>query len=78
MKIQLLKTEDNHLKGWDIIPENEDEQLVLGSIRNAIFFGLDDSYPRYDGRESEVKKDENGDNREYITKLMWRIPKYNK
>ena len=67
MQIHLLKTEDNHLKGWDIIPENEDEKLILGTMRNAIFFGIGDMHPKYAGIETE-------DN--YVTKMMYRIPKY--
>lgn len=79
MKIELLKTQDGYIKGWDVIPENKKEKEILGSIRNAIFFGLTDNgtYPKYNGRESEIIE-ENGEYSEYVTKLMWRIPKYDK
>ena len=76
MKINLLKTEDNHLKGWDIIPENDDEKKILGSLRNAIFWGFDKTEPKYAGMEDEIKEDKNGKEHRYVTKLMWRIPKY--
>ena len=69
MKIELLKTKEKHLKGWDIIPENEDEKKILGTIRNAIFFGIGDMHPKYAG----IKTEDN-----YVTKLMYRIPKYEK
>ena len=77
MKIVLLKTENNHLKGWDIIPEDSSEKRILGSLRNAIFWGFDDTEPKYAGMESEVIE-EDGKEQTYVTKLMWRIKKYNR
>lgn len=68
MKINLLYTDDNkHVKGWEIIPENEDEKKVLGTIRNRYFWGLDDMFPKYAGIETK-------DN--YVTRMLFRIPKY--
>lgn len=69
MKIELKKTKDNHLKGWTIIPENEDEMRILGSIRNAIFFGLDDLEPKYAGITTTPDE-------KFVTSLSYCIPKY--
>lgn len=75
MKIELKTDSEKNFTGWDIIPENEDEQKVLGNIRNAYFFGLEDTqtYPEYDGMECEEKH-----NNRFVTKLKFVIPKYKK
>ena len=78
MKIELKKTDDNHLAGWDIIAESIKEKRILGSIRNALFFGIDSTEPEYDGCEDEIAEDENGKEHRYITKIKYVIPKYKK
>lgn len=72
MKINLIKTKDGKLKGWEIIPEDREEKLVLGSIRNAEFWGYDDTHPKYDG--IETSQDDKGHT--YVEKLKYCIPKY--
>lgn len=67
MKVNLIKTESGSLKGWDIIPENEDEKLILGSMRNAIFFGFDETHIEYAG----IKTENN-----YVIQLSYRRRKY--
>ena len=56
------------------IAENLDDELVLGTIRNWVFFGLENlgTYPKYAGRE-DSEEHEN-----CVAKLKWRIPKYDK
>lgn len=74
MKVVITKNEKGVGNGWDLIAENLDDELVLGTIRNWVFFGLEKlgTYPEYDGRENS-KEHEN-----CVAKLKWRIPKYNK
>ena len=52
MKIELIK-ENGVTVGWDLVPENTDDNLKLGTIRNMQFFGMDDTEVKYDGMESE-------------------------
>lgn len=74
MKVVITKNEKGVGNGWDLIAENLDDELVLGTIRNWVFFGLEElgTYPKYDGRENS-KEHEN-----CVAKLKWRIPKYDK
>ena len=78
MKIELKKTENNYLKGWELIAETVEEKHILGSIRNAEFFGFELNHPEYDGYEDEVVNDDNGKEHRYVTKVKYKIPKYNK
>lgn len=72
MKIELIKTKDKHLKGWKIIPENQEEKRILGSIRNAEFWGFDDTHPTYDGCKTSV----DNEGKTWIEELKYAIPKY--
>lgn len=56
MKIQ--KTRNGKDVIYTFIPETEEEQLIMGGLRNHYFFGSDDdgTYPQYDGITSEDNK----------------------
>lgn len=50
MKIVLIKDSKNKTIGYTIEGETKDEKLIVNSIRNMHFFGMDDSRIVYDGR----------------------------
>ena len=54
MKIPIIRNEDNEPVGYDLIPETEEDYNNLGTIRNMVFFGFDDTAIKYDGREMSV------------------------
>ena len=47
--IHLIKDKDNTPIGWEMRPTNDEEQLIAGTIRDLQFFGMDDTYPEYNG-----------------------------
>lgn len=51
MKIELIVT-DGHTVGYNLVPENRDEQYALNTIRNLYYFGIEENVIRYDGYES--------------------------
>lgn len=63
MKIDLFKHEGNAV-GWQIVAENKEDQLRLGSIRNLQFFGLGDTAIEYAGRQSKDDR--------YVDSLAWK------
>jgi hypothetical protein len=50
MKIALIKDSENKTIGYTIEGETKDEKLIVNSIRNMHFFGINDSEIVYDGR----------------------------
>ena len=71
MKLNLINGKDQkgkvHTIGWNFEAETEQEEKDLCKIRNAIFFGLDENYPRYAGRQNNP---ESG----LINKIWYKIP----
>lgn len=63
MKIDLFKHEGNTV-GWQLVAENKEDQLRLGSIRNLQFFGLGDTAIEYAGRQSKDDR--------YVDSLAWK------
>ena len=66
MKVNIKTDEKGYAIGYDLIPESKEEQLTLGTVRNMIFFGIDDTHLEYDGRTSETIEGV-----DYITSLKW-------
>ena len=71
MKIKLLKTDDNYIKGWELIAENFDDTFILGVIRQFYFFGVPENgtEPKYNGMVP-YKTYSN-----VVEKIKFRIPK---
>lgn len=67
MKIE-LKIIDDEVVGYDIIAETEEESLVMGNVRNLLFFGFDDTHIVYDGMET---KDETQEGMRLVSKLKF-------
>ena len=49
--VKLIKNEDGEPIGWAFFPVTDEEQLIVGTIRDLQFFGLEDTYPTYNGLE---------------------------
>jgi hypothetical protein len=69
MKVELVKHEGKTI-GWELVAENEEDRLTLGSIRNMQFFGLDETAIVYRG-VTAWKEDNN-----YAQTLEWRQKKF--
>lgn len=69
MKLKSIKNADGETAVVAFIPETEEEKLIMGSLRNAYYFGSSKmgTYPHYDGITSD---DEN-----YVTSMRFCIPK---
>lgn len=69
MKLKAIKNEKGKTAVVVFIPETKEEKLIMGTLRNAYFFGSPESgtYPHYDGITSS---DDN-----YITSMKFCIPK---
>lgn len=71
MKLNLISGKDQDGKvrtiGWNFEAETEQEEKDLSCVRNAIFFGFDDTYPRYAGREDNP-------NTHLVKKIWYGIP----
>ena len=52
MKVQLLQ-HNGETVGWRLVAETHEDKLRLGSIRNAQFFGLEDTSIVYAGRQGD-------------------------
>ncbi len=73
MKIQ--KTKINNELHWKLIAETTEEKCILGGLRNHYFFGREDdnTFPEYDGIESE----EIDDSLYYVTAIKFKCKKFN-
>ena len=49
--VTIIKNEQGESIGWKFSPVTEEEQLIVGTIRNLQFFGLGETYPSYNGLE---------------------------
>ena len=66
MLIKLTKDDDGVINGYQFIPEDKEDKMVLGSIRHMHFFGLDETELKYQG--IETKED-------YVTKMSFIMKK---
>ena len=61
MKIQLIRDEAAYNSGkspvktigWDIIGETEEEKRILGTMRDFLFWGTEDTCIKYAGRTDD-------------------------
>lgn len=67
--MKLQKTTNGNVSKVTFIPETEEEKLIMGTLRNHYFFGMDENgtYPKYDGITSE-------DN--YVTSMSFKFNKF--
>lgn len=49
--VNIIKDEKGHSIGWEMVPTTEEEQKIVGTVRDLQFWGLKDTYPSYNGLE---------------------------
>ena len=72
--VHLVCNANNEVIGWEMRPTTPEEQKIAGAIRDMQFFGLDDTYPSYNGLELiDPYKGKTSSN---IKRLSWIMEKY--
>ena len=72
--VHLVYNADNKVIGWEMRPTTPEEQEIAGAIRDMQFFGLDDTYPSYNGLELiDPNKGKISSN---LKRLSWIMEKY--
>ena len=72
--VHLVYNADNKVIGWEMRPTTPEEQEIAGAIRDMQFFGLDDTYPSYNGLELiDPNKGKIASN---LKRLSWIMKKY--
>jgi hypothetical protein len=72
--ITLIKNEKGESIGWKLSPVTEEEQLLVGTIRDLQFFGLGETAIKYDGLE--LIDQEKGKELGNIKAVSWIQKKY--
>lgn len=72
--VKLILNSNNEAIGWEMCPTTPEEQEIAGTIRNLQFFGLDETYPSYNGLE--LIDPEKGKTLGNIKRLSWVMRKY--
>lgn len=71
MKLNLISGKDQDGKirtiGWNFEAETEQEEKDLSVVRNWIFFGLDNTYPKYAGRQDNPESN-------LVKRIWYKIP----
>lgn len=49
--VNIINDEKGHPIGWEMVPTTEEEQKIVATVRDLQFFGLEDTYPSYNGLE---------------------------
>ena len=72
--VHLVYNTENKVIGWEIRPTTPEEQKIAATIRDMQFFGIDDTYPSYNGLE--LIDPNKGKVMGNIKKLSWIMRKY--
>jgi hypothetical protein len=72
--VHLIKNEQGKAIGWEMKPITEEEQLIAGTIRDLQFFGMDDTYPEYNGLK--LIDQDKGKTIGNIQSISWKQKKY--
>ena len=67
--MKLQKTTDGNTSKVTFIPETEEEKLIMGTLRNHYFFGIEENgtFPKYDGITVED---------DYVTSMSFKFNKF--
>ena len=72
--VHLVYNTDNKAIGWEMRPTTPEEQKIATTIRDMQFFGIDDTYPSYNGLE--LIDPDKGKTIDNIKRLSWIMRKY--
>jgi len=74
--LNIIKNEEGHPIGWEMVPTSDEEQKIVATVRDLQFFGLEDTYPSYNGLE--LLDQEKGKVLGNIKRISWVQNKYQK
>jgi len=70
MKIEIKTNAKGRPIGYDLVPENMEERNTLGTVRDLLFFGFDETHIKYDGIELGGNGDKVAENLERVKFLQ--------
>lgn len=72
--VHIIKNSEGKPIGWEMCPQTEEEHETVAIIRDLQFFGLDETYPSYNGLE--LIDPDKGKCIGNIKKISWLMRKY--
>ena len=72
--VRIIKNSEGKPIGWEMCPQTEEEHETVATIRDLQFFGLDETYPSYNGLE--LIDPDKGKCTGNIKKISWLMRKY--
>ena len=72
--VRIIKNSEGKPIGWEMCPQTEEEHETVAIIRDLQFFGLDETYPSYDGLE--LIDPDKGKCTGNIKRISWLMRKY--
>ena len=72
--VHIIKNSEGKPIGWEMCPETDEEHEIVATIRELQFFGMDETYPSYNGLE--LIDPNKGKCTGNIKKISWLMRKY--
>ena len=72
--VHIIKNSEGKPIGWEMCPQTEEEHETVAIIRELQFFGLDETYPSYNGLE--LIDPDKGKCAGNIKRISWLMRKY--
>ena len=72
--VHIIKNSEGRPIGWEMCPQTEEEHETVATIRDLQFFGLDETYPSYNGLE--LIDPDKGKCTGNIKRISWLMRKY--
>ena len=72
--VRIIKNSEGKPIGWEMCPQTEEEHETVAIIRELQFFGLDETYPSYNGLE--LIDPDKGKCTGNIKRISWLMRKY--
>ena len=72
--VHIIKNSEGKPIGWEMCPQTEEEHETVAIIRELQFFGLDETYPSYNGLE--LIDPDKGKCTGNIKRISWLMRKY--
>ena len=72
--VHIIKNSEGKPIGWEMCPQTEEEHKTVAIIRDLQFFGLDETYPSYNGLE--LIDPDKGKCTGNIKRISWLMRKY--
>lgn len=72
--VHIIKNSEGKPIGWEMCPQTEEEHETVAIIRDLQFFGLDETYPSYNGLE--LINPDKGKCTGNIKRISWLMRKY--